>query len=742
MIRARFPSCATSPMLSVTFEFVAFAALAIPQAPSLGELPQLDRGPFEGSSVDYLVEAPVENARAYRSAEGRELVLDNGLIRRIWRLEPNAACVAFDDLRSGRSLLRAVRPEARVQIDGTSFDIGGLMGQPNHAFLTDEWLDGMTANPDAMQLVDFELGPTRAHFEWKRVRHHAPNAAWPPPGIGLRLEFAAKALPNVTVFVHYELYDNVPVLCKWISVHNDGDTAITVDRFASEILAVVEAQSWVETREGVSQPPPRYLHVETDFAFGGMSPSNANRHVVHWRPDPLYTSQVNYLLQTPCLLEVEPTYGPSIDVAPGESFESQRTYELVHDSSDRERRGLELRRMYRTVAPWVTENPLMMHMRTAQPEAVRDAIDQCARVGFEMLILSFGSGFNIEDESDENIALWKDIADRAHEKGIEIGGYSLLSSRRIGGGNDVVSPEGSSPTHGHCPALTSEWGRDYYRKLYAFFERTGFELLEHDGPYPGDVDVTPRPPIQKGLEDSRWLQWRIASNFYRWCREQGIYLNTPDYYYLAGSTKCAMGYREVNWSLPRAQQVIHTRQNIFDGTWTKTPSMGWMFVPLTEYQGGGAAATIEPLSEHRDHYRRMIESNLSLGVQACYRGPRLYDSPETEALVKAQVDWFKAHRDILESDLIHGRRADGRDVDWMLHVGPTLDEKGMLLVFNPLEHEVTRTLDVNLYYTGLTKVAKVSDHTGAEQSLELARDYGVEIEVSVPAGGMRWFVIR
>ena len=86
-----------------------------------------------------------------------------------------------------------------------------------------------------------------------------------------------------------------------------------------------------------------------------------------------------------------------------------------------------------------------------------------------------------------------------------------------------------------------------------------------------------------------------------------------------------MGYREVNWSLPREQQVIHTRQNIYDGTWQKAPSMGWMFVPLTEYQGGGAAATIEPLDQHLDHYQRMLDSNLALGVQACYRGPRLFD---------------------------------------------------------------------------------------------------------------------
>lgn len=113
-----------------------------------------------------------------------------------------------------------------------------------------------------------------------------------------------------------------------------------------------------------------------------------------------------------------------------------------------------------------------------------------------------------------------------------------------------------------------------------------------------------------------------------------------------------MGYREVNWSLPRAHQLIHTRQNIFDGTWEKIPAMGWMHVPLTMYHGGGAAATIEPLCEHLDHYRTIMASNLGAGVQAVYRGKRLFDTPETRDMVKAMVDWYKRHRDILESDII------------------------------------------------------------------------------------------
>jgi len=225
-------------------------------------------------------------------------------------------------------------------------------------------------------------------------------------------------------------------------------------------------------------------------------------------------------------------------------------------------------------------------------------------------------------------------------------------------------------------------------------------------------------------------------------RGTGVYINQPDYYFLVGGNKTGMGYREVNWSLPRAQQVIHTRQNIYDGTWTKTPSMGGMHVPLSQYHGGGAEATIEPLHKHLDHYEQMMKSNLGLGVQAHYRGPRLFDTDETRDRVKSVVDWYKRHRDILESDLIHGRRADGRDLDWMLHVNPKLETKGLLCVYNPLPSDVEHTLRVPLYYTGLTKAAQVSVTDGEAVEYNLSRDYKIELPVFVPAGGMQWYVIR
>lgn len=913
---------------------------------------------------DWLVHPIDREAGVYRSAEGKDLILSNGLIRRTFRLSPNAATVGFDNLMTGESIIRGVKPEGRVTLDGKTHDIGGLKGQPNYAFLRPQWIDELVADPLAMVFTGFEVGEPQERMAWKQVRHHAPDAEWPPKGVYLRMDYAMpeptvtgegvgsgvgrevlledsfatldkkwrehaskahsrcsfqnegkvgeiytpantavlverdlpkgtrlvetvintgtdksaswgpglalvwknhvikfnvrpggpshyfglfdgvgeryelgadidvdlgkpvclrlrlaagkvhaevrqegmpwtlvdtvvlpenlgdpkavrvgkmdthggdsdfstpgglvrlhverfaayseldesaladelarmKAKRKVRVSMHYELYDGAPILSKWMTVHNDTDEEITVDSFTCEILAAVEFNSYVEHR-GVPASAPN-LHVETDYAFSGMCSKNTSRFSVHWVADPEYSSQVNYARQTPCLLEVRPTMGPAVSIKPGASFESFRAFILVRDSFERERNGLAQRRMYRLVAPWITENPLMMHVRYAKWDTVKAAIDQCAEVGFEMVILTFGSGFNIEDDSPEYLAKMREYADYARSKGVEIGGYSLLASRSINAENDVVVPEGQSPTFGHSPCLLSGWGMDYFRKLYAFYPATGFMLLEHDGSYPGDVCASTVHPGHAGLADSRWRQWRCIADFYQWCRGQGIYLNVPDYYYVTGTNKSGMGYRETNWSLPRDQQVIHTRQNIYDGTWEKTPSMGWMFVPLTQYHGGGAAATIEPLDEHLDHYERMLVSNLAMGVQACYRGPRLYDTDRTKAMVAKWVAWFKEYRDILESDLVHCRRADGRDIDWMLHCNPRLERKGMLVVFNPLTETVTRDIGVNLYYTGLEDKALVRAEGGPEKEYPIARDYSVRLNITVPARGFTWFVVE
>ena len=541
--------------------------------------------PPAGVAADWLIDPRPFPAAVVVRADGRELELNNGLLRRVIRLQPNAATVALDNLVTGESLLRGVKPEAVVEIDGKRFEIGGLKGQPNYAFLRPEWIEKLRADPAAFRFVGYEIGKPKERFAWKQVRHHAPDVKWPPAGATLRLDFDYPAAEaelgiqprNIRVSVNYELYDGLPCYSKWITVANGSDKVIRVDKFSSEVLAVVERTSEVdELSEG--RTPPN-MHVETDMAFGGMMAAGANRRSFRWLPDPEFNSQVNYEKKTPCLLDVGPDLGPAHDIKPGGTFESFRAWILPFDSTDRERCGLSVRRLNRVIAPWATENPIMMHVVSSNGRVVTNAIDQCAAVGFEMIILSFGSGFNMENEKPSTMDSAQAFSSYARSRGIEIGSYSLLASRQVGGGNDVVMPPGEKTAFGNSPCLESQWGTNYFRRLYEFHRTSGFTLLEHDGSYPGDVCASEQHPGHRGLADSRWTQWREISDFYKWCRGEGIYLNVPDHYFLSGSTKSGMGYREVNWSLPREQQLIHTRQNIYDGTWQKLPSMGWMFVP-------------------------------------------------------------------------------------------------------------------------------------------------------------------
>lgn len=705
-------------------------------------LPEASLAEIQPPRPDWLVEPFEHPTTIYRTPRRSEIALSNGLIRRRWRLQPNAATVGFDNLMTTASILRGVKPEAYVELNWQELAVGGLKGQPNHAYLTPEWVDQMTADPRAWRCTGFKTGKTEARFAWKRTRFSG-NQPWPPPGASLtfRYEMPDKTLSGVTVYVHYEMYDGIPLLAKWLTIHNGSRSRVRLNRFTNEVLAAVEYESAVSS--GRWHNPN--IHVESDYEFGGGMNSGTCNHTVHWVPDPDYTTQVNYKLETPCLLLVHPPLGPDVDLLPGKSFESYRTYELVYDSTDRERKGLALRRMYRTIAPWATENPIFMHVTSDQPAHVKTAIDQAEEVGFEMVIISFGSGFDPENQDPGFIREMKSLADYAKQKGVVLGGYSLLASRNISPEDDVINPKTGTikgAIFGYSPCLGSRWGIAYFQKLRSFFEKTGMGVLENDGSYPGDVCASTHHPGHQGLEDSQWTQWKEITYFYRWCRARGIYLNVPDWYFLNGSNKTAMGYRETDWSLPRAQQVIIGRQNIFDGTWKKTPSMGWMFVPLVQYHGGGAAATIEPLREHLGTYGQILAQNLGSGVQAAYRGERLYDAQQTKALVKKWVDFYKAHRAILESDIIHVRRADGRDLDALLHVNPQLREKGLAMVYNPLDVQAVRTLTLPLYYTGITRTATIRERESARRKYPLNGKSEVEVTVSIPAKGLTWLIIE
>ena len=351
------------------------------------------------------------------------VTLSNGLVSRTFSLLPDGATTGFMNLMTGNELIRAIKPEAVLTINGIRVQVGGLTGQPVKNYLAPEWIDGL--KPDSLsplKLSGFQTGEISARFVWKkRAEWMAQDMPWPPHGKSVHFTYLPKSKEDneirLKVIVHYELYDGLPLICKWVTIANDSENEIIIDSYMSELLALTEEESSVDDIKNWILPN---IHVETDYAFGGsMSSESCNEKSVWWLPDPDYQTIVNYNRVQPSMLECRPMIGPAQKVEPGKSFDTFRTWLLVNDSWDRERKGLARRKMYRTIAPWVTENPVFMHLRRSDDESLKRAVEQCVETGFEKIIISFGSGFNIEDTSQANLDRYKKLTVNVYYTGLD-----------------------------------------------------------------------------------------------------------------------------------------------------------------------------------------------------------------------------------------------------------------------------------------------------------------------------------
>ena len=111
-------------------------------------------------------------------------------------------------------------------------------------------------------------------------------------------------------------------------------------------------------------------------------------------------------------------------------------------------------------------------------------------------------------------------------------------------------------------------------------------------------------------------------------------------------------------------------------------------------------------------------------------------------MVVKWVQWFKKHRAILESDVIHLRRADARDLDGILHVNPSLSEKGMAVFYNPATSALTREVTLPLHYPGLRGVAHIRQEDGKERPYPIGPDGQVHLTITVKPQSRIWLVVH
>ena len=111
-------------------------------------------------------------------------------------------------------------------------------------------------------------------------------------------------------------------------------------------------------------------------------------------------------------------------------------------------------------------------------------------------------------------------------------------------------------------------------------------------------------------------------------------------------------------------------------------------------------------------------------------------------VVKKWADFYKKYRLILDADLIHVRRPDGRSIDCMLHADVQISPCGLAMLYNPTHTAQQITLTLPLYYTGLSEIAKIREEEGEPKRYKIDRNYNVEIPIKMEAKSVSYLVIE
>ena len=399
------------------------------------------------SEADWLVH-PVGTESSFTKIGENLWRLSNGLIHRDFIVSPNFATVDFYSSEADSSLLRAFSPEARLMLmteaGPRSLPVGGVSSEGGRAYLNRSAPLRPIAGP-VFSYRSHTVSQITSDILYTPARGAPSTAVWPPRGqhleVTLTLEDSEDQLAGLCdqleVHLHYEMYDGLPLVSKWLSVHNLGSSPTG----GLTLLNIEELQVNLEWAP-VSLQGRGWLQVYSEVPHGQNLSWRREDQSVPGGKQPFLLAGY----QSP----------PSLHLEPGDQFVSFKVLELVEPSDCQERRGLAQRRMMRVMAPWILENPIFFHMINSSTAAVREVIDQMAEVGFEMMIYSFGSGFDLESSDPAYLDRVRETVEYARSRGVEVGGYDLIALTRR------VRPEWmaeNSETNGTWPSacLASDW---------------------------------------------------------------------------------------------------------------------------------------------------------------------------------------------------------------------------------------------------------------------------------------------
>lgn len=591
-------------------------------------------------------------------AENGKIILENELVRRKIETE-NCKTVSLKNLQKDIELIHMPHTDFAIKIGTKTYD--------GNDFAFAEY-----KNVPCLVRVPFKASPTMTYA-----------GTYPPPGKAVDLLYKGKELP-LQVTVRYEIYDGMPVVMKQVTVENCGDDTITVENIFTDVLCITENRDT--------------LFVDSDYnsttQFYGLELAKYAKNYARYHYD---------------ILEVAPLYRMNEKLKNGETVSSITAYELLFNTEYYENRLIEVKEMYRRIAPWCTDNVLFFHLISNNSRTIRKAVDQCAEIGLEMIIQSFGSGVNMESDCDRYLNRIKSAYDYGHQKGLRMGAYTLayVKNYRPVRGDEALNHDGSHI----CRCLACDWAEQYMKNVLRFIDRTGADAVEIDGPYGMLMCSGGKTHRHDDFTDSQYKQWKASVvDWYQELKARGIYINAPDWHFLNGINRCGVGYEEIAFSEKRAEQLVTSRIYYYKGTFDKNPSQGWGFLPLNVYHGGGKDAQFFPTEQNAFEFDWALAQLTASGVWPTIRGKKVYDSEKGKEIFKKWVSIFKKYRHVLNGTTVHfmppridtDRPDRTTCIDAIMNQLPYGDERGFVMFFNQTDKERTEEILLPVYYTGLT----------------------------------------
>jgi len=132
------------------------------------------------------------------------------------------------------------------------------MGQPIHKLSqhrVGQYIEGQALG---LPFRRNENWPEEERFAWRRRSEWlSQDLPWPPPGASLTLNFdAPSALGAITVEVHYEIYDSLPLLSKWFVVRNRTSHSVMLNPWLSNNWRWWNRNPlWTDRRRNFSRKP-------------------------------------------------------------------------------------------------------------------------------------------------------------------------------------------------------------------------------------------------------------------------------------------------------------------------------------------------------------------------------------------------------------------------------------------------------------------------------------------------------